>query len=493
MKIHELKNSLQKDYDLVAFVDLADLRQQHRAVYDLFRSIRQDVFNNNQRIIFYSQHKPEDKFLQHIINAAELLDIGNFFILVVCPYELDTPLQSLVINIEKTKDFQQPKYVVSDSLCPVPFSMQNTNQSNNVSPCCKFSGSTGNLENRSLKEEFDNENMQKIREQMLQGEYPSECRKCWHDESTGVTSYRQYMLKKHKKELHFNWLDKIKVRSFVWSPTRLCNFKCRICRSEDSTSIAAEEIKLTDDQNRKQELKDFLHQEKSKDNSLRIIQNLTELDNLEYLHILGGEPLMWTELDTCLDTLIGSGQSKNIIIESNTNGSQWSESIIKKMITDFKGVEFAISLDDVEERFEITRGSKWQLVENNLKKFSELQSDKFKCVLSLTVNLQNILYLESIIDLADRLNFGITWMYLEDPSFFCVDNATSATIELVKQKYTNHNNAELRKIAQRMSVSKPSNRKEFITYADMLDTRRKQNFRETHKEIYEAMSINTHI
>lgn len=493
MKIYELKSSLEKDYNLVAFVDLADLREQHGDVYELFKSIRQDAFNDNQRIVFYSQHKPEDKFLQHIINAAELVDVGQFFILIVCPYKLETSLQSLVINIEKTKDFQQPKYIVSDSLCPLPFSMQNTNQSNNVSPCCKFSGSTGHLENRSLKEEFDNENMQKIREQMIQGEYPSECRSCWHDESTGVTSYRQYMLAKHETELHFDWLDNLKVRSFVWSPTRLCNFKCRICRSEDSTSIAAEELKLTDAQNRKQELKDFLHQEKSQNNSLRIIQNLTELDKLEYLHILGGEPLMWTEMNTCLDTLIDSGQSKNIIIESNTNGSQWSESTINKMITNFKGVEFTISIDDVEERFEITRGSKWQLVENNLKKFSELQSDKFKCVLSVTINLQNILYLESIIDLSNKFNFNITWMYLEAPSFLCVDNATSATIELVKQKYTNHNNNELRKLAQRMSVSKPSDGKEFITYADMLDTRRKQNFRETHKEIYEAMSINTHI
>jgi radical SAM protein with 4Fe4S-binding SPASM domain len=493
MKIHDLKSSLEKDYDLVAFVDLADMREQHSAVYKLFKSIKQDVFNDNQRIVFYSQHKPENKFLQHIINAAELIDIGNFFILIVCPYKLETSLHSLVINIEKTKDFQQPKYVVSDSLCPSPFSNLTALPNNKIHPCCKFSGSLGNLENRSLKEEFDNEKMQKLREQMIQGEYPSECRSCWHDESTGVTSYRQYMLTKHEEELHFDWLDDVKVRSLNWSPSRLCNFKCRICSSKFSTSIAAEELKFTDDQNRKQELKDFLHQEKSKDNSLRIIQNLTELDKLKYLHILGGEPLMWTELDTCLDALIDSGQSKNIIIESNTNGSQWSESTINKMITNFKGVEFVISIDDVEERFEITRGSKWQLVENNLKKFSELQSDKFKCVLSLTVNLQNILYLESIIDLADRLNFGITWIYLEDPSFLCMDNATSATIELVKQKYTNHNNDELRKIAHRMSVSKPSDGKEFITYADMLDTRRKQNFKETHKEIYEAMSINTHI
>jgi hypothetical protein len=44
-----------------------------------------------------------------------------------------------------------------------------------------------------------------------------------------------------------------------------------------------------------------------------------------------------------------------------------------------------------------------------------------------------------------------------------------------------------------MSVSSPGNGKEFINYTDTLDTRRKQNFKETHKEIYEAMSINTHI
>ena len=492
MKIHELKSNLEKDYDLVAFVDLADLREQHRAVFDLFKSIRQDVFNDTQRIVLYSQHNPEDKFLQHIVNAAKLIDIGEFFILIVCPYDLDISLQSLVIDIEKTKDFRQPKYVVSDSLCPLPFILQSVDQFDNIKPCCKFIGKTGKLENRSLDQEFKNEAMQELRDQMIKGEDPAGCARCRHVEADGGTSIRKHALVRYEKILH-EYLDDLALRKVDWSPTRLCNFKCRICSSEASTSIVAEELKFTDDQNRKQELKDFLHQEKSKDNSLRIIQNLTELDKLESLHILGGEPLMWTELDTCLDALIGSGQSKNIIIESNTNGSHWSESTINKMITNFKGIEFAISIDDVEERFEITRGSKWQLVEDNLKKFSNLQSDKFKVILAVTVNLQNVLYLESVIDLANKFKFNICWIYLENPKFLCIDNATVETIQIVERKYTNHTNSELKSIAHRMSVSSPSNGKEFINYTDTLDTRRKQNFKETHKEIYEAMSINTHI
>jgi len=410
MKIHELKSNLEKDYDLVAFVDLADLREQHSAVYDLFKSIRQDVFNDTQRIVLYSQHNPEDKFLQHIVNAAKLIDIGEFFILIVCPYDLDISLQNLVIDIEKTKDFQQPKYVVSDSLCPLPFTHQTAVQFNNLKPCCKFIGKTGKWENRSLKQEFKNEAMQKIRDQMIRGEYPAGCSKCWHIEATGGTSVRKNALVRYEKVLH-EYLDDIAIREIEWSPTRLCNFKCRICRSDASTSIAAEELKFTKDVSYREVLKDFLYQEKNNDNLLRI-QQLADLEKLESLHILGGEPFMWQSLETFLNILIESDRSKNISLVLNTNGSHWSDLIMNKIINNFKGVEFVVSLDDVAERFEVTRGSNWDLIEGNLKKFSNLQSNIFKVSLAVTVNLQNVLYLQSVIDLADKFNFNISWIYL---------------------------------------------------------------------------------
>lgn len=489
MKIGELENSLKKDYDLIAFVDLADLREQHRAVFDLFKTVRKDVFENKQRIVLYSQHKPEDKFLQHILNAAKLVDIGEFFILVICPYKLNTSLQSLVIDIEKTKNFGQPKYVVSDSLCPLPFTHQTADQFNNLKPCCKFIGKTGKWQNRSLDEEFKNEAMQEIRDQMIRGEYPAGCSKCWHIEATGGTSNRKNALVRYEKIL-YEYLDNFAIREIEWSPTRLCNFKCRICRSDASTSIAAEELKFTKDANYREVLKDFLHQEKNNDNLLRI-QQLTDLEELESLHILGGEPFMWQNLETCLDLLIESNRSKNIQLLINTNGSHWQDSIINKIINNFKGIEFVISLDDVGERFEITRGSNWDLIEDNLKKFSNLQSERFKVTLAVTINLLNVLYLQSVIDLADKFSFNITWIYLEDPDFLCIDNATSKTVQIVQEMYKNHTNSELKSIAHRMFISKPSDGKKFVDYSDMLDIRRKQNFKETHKEIYKAMSINT--
>lgn len=490
MKIHELKSSLEKSYDLVAFVDLSDLREQHRAVFDLFKSIRQDVFNDNQRIVLYSQHKPEDDFLKHITRAASRVDIGEFFILVVCPYELDTSLQSAVYLLEDTKQFQQPKYIVSDTFCPFPFITVSMDQDTRIKPCCYVEKSYGDLKKSDIADEFHNEKITELRQELSTGKKPDVCNVCWNRESKGIKSFRNYALDRYGDQMDNGWLDDIKIRSYNWSPTSLCNFKCRICKPNTSTSIAAEELKFTTDNEHKKILTDIIKTAKIEDKNLQIINSLTDLDELEELHLLGGEPLMWPNLENLIDVLISSGQSKNIELIFTTNGSQYPERIIDKIISHFKLVNFSISVDDTEKRFETTRGGQWSSVRKNIKKFADLRSKSNNVTvrLSTTVNLYNLLYLESMQDFAIAVGLDIWWWYVERPSFLSIDNATQKLVDLVQQKYANHHNNEFRQIARRMLDSNPSDGTKFIQYTNMLDIRRNQNFKETHSELYELMS-----
>jgi len=458
MKISELKSSLEKDYDLVAFVDLADLYSTHSAVFKLFTEVRKDEFEDHERIVLYSKYTPEKSFLDHIYRAAKKVDIGEYFIIIICSSDLSD-----------TKLFANKGYGAYDSLCPMPFLHVDLDQKtkiNKLATCCKIKQPH---DHGSITDFFLNDQTSNLRKQMLQGKKPAECRVCWENEAYGVTSFRQHAWDTYHNIVDIEAIDNIQIRSVTWNPTSLCNFKCRICNSNSSSSIAAEEGKLI--------FQDI------KNNNL-VIDELIRLPYLEKIHILGGEPLMWPGLKDLVDKLIEYNIAKNIHIEFNTNGSKYPEALINKMVKNFRQVEFHVSLDDVEQRFEITRGSKWDIVDENIKRLSAIASVQ----LCVTVNLQNVLYLDELTTYANSLNLPIIWWYLERPDFYCIDNATSELAKAVMEKYSAHPVQELRSIAMRIKNAN-GNSKDFIENTHKIDTRRQQNFSKSHKELYELMGV----
>jgi MoaA/NifB/PqqE/SkfB family radical SAM enzyme len=174
-------------------------------------------------------------------------------------------------------------------------------------------------------------------------------------------------------------------------------------------------------------------------------------------------------------------------LEFNTNGSVYPSSIIE-LIKKFKQVEILISIDAVGEKFEIQRGGQWHTIDKNIKLFSQLKNDNFIVKLSPTVNIQNVLYLEELVEYAQMQSYEIVWWYLENPDYLCIDNVTSAVKELIFTKYSNHHVSELCDIAVRVNQTNPVTGKKFIDYMKKLDQRRAQNFRESHVEIYDAMA-----
>ena len=90
MNINVLKDFLSKKYKIVCFEDMANFRSKNRAIFDLLKTHRKEKFEDNERFIFYTSYKPEQEFLNHIQHAISKIDIGNFFFLIVTPYNLQT-------------------------------------------------------------------------------------------------------------------------------------------------------------------------------------------------------------------------------------------------------------------------------------------------------------------------------------------------------------------------------------------------------------------
>lgn len=497
----DLNRELSHDFDIVTFVDLADAWHKHRSIFDIFKSVRRDSFDDNQRLVLYSSFDLEQEFLDHIQRAAARIDISNFFILIVCPYDItdklirankkfgydDTSIQSCIRPLEKTKPLGVPGFYSTEHLCPLPFLQTNVSTNGHVMPCCKFQGTTGRLSESSLTDVFFNEKTENIRTLMLQGKKPKECSVCWKNEAAGTTSFRQLAMYKYKDQIDQGWLDDPQLRNLNWSQRSLCNFTCRICDEISSSSIAVEKIRFSSDPKEKARIRALIKESNDSDLNETIIRSLQDLDHLETLHILGGEPLLNPDFFATIDRLIESGLSQKISLEVSTNCSVYPEDYLIKIVNDFRSAEILLSVDNVGEKFEIERGGRWDDVFENMRRFASLKSDRVKVQLAVSINIQNVLDLDDLARLAQELGIEILWWYVEDPDFMCIDRATDRTKELVAARYANHPIPELQKIAARVQSSLGSDGSEFIAHCKTLDQRRGQSFYGTHREIFTAM------
>jgi MoaA/NifB/PqqE/SkfB family radical SAM enzyme len=493
---------LKEKYNVVCFEDLADYYSQHRAIFDLFKRCYQEEFLGNQRLVFYSSEPLSQEFLNHIQRAATIIDISNFFILILTPFDILSKLKeanqkygndATLINFEiaditNSRPFGSAGFIKNhESMCVFPFIMQSVNSLSNVRPCCKINTFVGNLKDNTLIDVFNNDKSASIRRSLSTGDMIKECNVCWDVEKNNLTSLRQHGLNKYGDQIDQGWFDDIKPRVIDISPVSLCNFSCRICNPITSSSVAVEELKYATDSNTKKRLKQYINI--NKDDFTKSVPSrlIDSLDDIEFLHIMGGEPFMWPQLNELLDLIIEKDYAKNIRLEFNSNGSIYPTTIIDKL-KKFKYVEILLSIDDIGKRFEIQRGGKWDEVYKNIELFKNLKSLTVNVKAAITVNIHNVLYLDQLVEFFQNINFDIVWWYLEKPTYLSIHNTTKKVKNLIYQKYHSHSNSELRNIATGVQSSTPVSGKEFLEYTLKLDNRRAQDFKLYHSEIFNAMS-----
>lgn len=489
-------------YNIIYYSDIADILTSHKKIFKVFEKCRKDVFEPNDRIILYSSELLDQTVLDHIQRAAAKIDISNFFILIYNNQDIseklklsnkkygydNTKIQNEIINFSETKKISSEKIFNFDTMCPFPFSMASIDQKNDMRPCCKFNGSVGNLDEHDFLSLFFGDKFNLIREKMKNGIQPIECKTCWDNERAGTTSFRQLGLLKYEKLLDNEWLDSIKVRDLTISPSNICNFKCRICNYHSSSAIASEKIKNSASEKEINEVKNILKKYSSDNRKNKIFEALEKTSySIEFLHILGGEPFMYPHLEKSLDILIKNNHAKNITLEFNSNGSIFPEHLIHKF-NEFKSVEILLSIDDIGERFEIQRGGSWEKIVDNIKKFNTIKSDRLTVKAAITVNIQNLIYLDKIYDFFRNIGIDLLWWYLENPYYYCIDNINEKTQNKIIEKYSQHPEKELRNIAERVKSNNPVQNKKFLEECKRYDIIRNQNFSFYHKEIIDLMT-----
>ena len=292
----------------------------------------------------------------------------------------------------------------------------------------------GKFEPQSLEEHWNSDYMKDIRKRMLAGEKLKQCQVC-NDQVLNLHTYRQYFtetLFPHKVEdiiattREDGHYDKLPV-SYDYRISNLCNFKCRMCGEQLSSSWEAEKKKhnLIDvkqdpwmEPTTRKKISNF-QEEVLEEELQKAVDNKT----IEEIYWVGGEPLMWERHWTIMQQLVDNGHAKNVTIRYNTNLSRvkYKDYNLWEMLPHFKNVNICASIDGAYEVGEYIRdGLVWSEWIENFKSGMFL-IDQFgddALVFDVTLTTPGLFHLDKLIDVASSLDIKsyFKFTYAFDPS-----------------------------------------------------------------------------
>lgn len=378
-------------------------------------------------------------------------------------------------------------------------------------PCClahdEITDENGNkyqLTNTNLQTIYKSQYMQDLRQQFRAGEKPATCNRCWDEEAAGRDSKRIHS-RVRLKELYpqVDWANDNPDQ--LWfidlKLGNICNLKCRICGSWSSSKWANEEMDyLPKGADKKSHIAyTWLKQGKWPEQSPDFWDNMRALiPNIKYIEFTGGEPWMIQEHIDLLQFACETGDAKHIDIHYNTNATQWPEKLFD-LWTEFGRVDVAFSVDNVGARFEYERyGAKWdranEIIDVVNKKTNHPPSGNITTQLCFTINIQNVFYLDQLLDWASTKIFGsIYFNMLHSPNHMSIQYMTPTAKELVIGKLkktfwtTQKYQEEINNVISFIENGPGSDGAEFLRQMKRTDEYRKQNFVDTHPEIAVAM------
>jgi MoaA/NifB/PqqE/SkfB family radical SAM enzyme len=321
-----------------------------------------------------------------------------------------------------------------DKFCILPWVSLEASPIGTVRPCCLAddelvdnNGHKFSLLNADFTAVQNSNSMRSLREQFLDGQQPSTCRKCWNEEDAGRTSKRMHTLDRLKHMgIDSDWTADAKPLMFLdLKLGNICNLKCRICGSWSSSQFATEELSFLP----RAEQKESFHYQMlragawPRENPTFWNEIDQVVDQIRYIEFTGGEPFMIDEHFDMLQGIIDRGIAHQVEIHYNTNGTQYpkrGEAIWKH----FKTVEIAFSIDDIGERFEYQRtNADWAVVLDNITSFQYLKTQMPNLQLQCcsTVNVFNVCYIDQLARWLELQGFDfVYWNMMHDAWYFSI-------------------------------------------------------------------------
>lgn len=270
-----------------------------------------------------------------------------------------------------------------------------------------------------LEEHWNGDHMKSVRRRILNGERIPECEVC-HSQQLNLYTYRNYFTQTLFPDKIQDALDStddtgyttMKPISFDYRIHNLCNFKCRMCGEQLSSSWETEK-RLMNAWNPDKDA--WMIPENKKVVELfqetvveKELWDAVIEDRIEEIYWVGGEPLMYQIHWDIMKYLVDHDQAKKVTVRYNTNLSIIEKSNIKlyDLLPHFKHVNMCCSQDATGKVAEFIRtGLKYDKWLENFKQgiFLNSKYGMDAMVIDVTITLPGLLDMKSLMDLAVEL------------------------------------------------------------------------------------------
>ena len=288
---------------------------------------------------------------------------------------------------------------------------------------------------QALGDIWNSEKYKKTRLDFLNNKIPSECiRACYDKEKQGSDSNRLQVNKRFSKDGYLQSQTN-EDGSLDNKPTyldirfgNLCNFKCRMCGPDASTSWYKDTLETGWS-------KTMDYYTDNKDFWADVPQFIPDL---EEVYFAGGEPFIQEGHYKMLTLLIESGYAKNIHLSYNTNLSyhKFKKYNLPELWAHFKKVSLWPSVDGYGSRVEYSRkGLSWSKFEKHAIMFKDNIT-----TISSVISIYSITSMPDLILWCKRNNFnfyGTTLIQPSEQKVTCLPKETKQDIIKLYKKFTN--------------------------------------------------------
>jgi sulfatase maturation enzyme AslB (radical SAM superfamily) len=259
----------------------------------------------------------------------------------------------------------------------------------------KLNGEQLKLHKHSHTVLHQSETLKEIRQQMLNGERPATCVRCFTQEDAGVRSSRQIYNDVWDNGAACNLDDPIQPRYLDLRLGNLCNIKCRMCNPYSSNQWVEDWEKMNGpfSESERKWLKNMEWPNFSgTDKHLREM-----METVEEIYFTGGEPTIIKRHEALLDYCIEQGLAHKIALKYNTNLTNTPVRLIEKW-SKFKFLRLNCSIDGVNALNDYIRfPSLWRGIWKNYNQVLKLTTNRVLDI-HTTVQVTNVLHLHLLLD-----------------------------------------------------------------------------------------------
>lgn len=274
-----------------------------------------------------------------------------------------------------------------DTFCAQPWIGIHAWPDGSVFPCCMYDSHKplGNINNENIEDLVNNDNYKKLREELINGQKPEGCNRCYQLEEAGIQTLRKSTNSSFSHHItpiiESKKLTMSEVRYLDIRFSNICNFKCRTCGPELSSKWGPE-IPLLKNQ------PDPGIIQIPRDKFWQYYEQA--LETAEEIVFAGGEALMQEEHYAALFKLIELKKfDVKIMYTTNLSTLKYKQIDLFDLWSKFKNIEIYASLDASGERAEyIRKGTVWSNIVENRKKIKKLEGVKF--FITPTISLFNV-------------------------------------------------------------------------------------------------------